>query len=62
MSRTCTHRPSPRPSDHPRQALQAQGMTLAQLAAQRTTEGLRTKHGRPWHKPTVASVLKTHGR
>ena len=44
------------------QALQAQGLTLAQIAAQMTAEGWRTKHGRPWHKSTVAYVLKTHGR
>jgi predicted transcriptional regulator len=44
------------------QALQAQGLTLAQIAAQLTAEGWRTRHGKPWHKSTVAYVLKTHGR
>ena len=44
------------------QALQAQGLSLAQIAAQMTAEGRRTRHGKPWHKSTVAYVLKTHGR
>ena len=44
------------------QALQAQGRSLAQIAAQLTAEGLRTRHGKAWHKSTVAYVLKTHGR
>jgi hypothetical protein len=44
------------------QALQTQGLSLAQIAMRLTAEGLRTKHGRPWHKSTVAYVLKTHGR
>jgi len=44
------------------QALQPQGLSLAQIAAQLTAEGLRTRHGKPWHKSTVAYVLKTHGR
>lgn len=43
-------------------ALQAQGMSLAQIAAQLDAEGLRTRHGKAWHKSTVAYVLKTHGR
>jgi hypothetical protein len=67
-------RPTPRPTVPPptgydadaayvrMQALQAQGRTLAQIAAQLTAEGLRTRHGKPWHKSTVAYVLKTHGR
>src|SRR5262245_13344881 len=42
--------------------LQAEGRTLTQIAAQLTAEGLRTKLGRPWHKSTVAYVLRTHGR
>jgi Arc/MetJ-type ribon-helix-helix transcriptional regulator len=44
------------------QALQGQGMSLAQIAAQLTAEGLRTRHGKAWHKSTVAYILKTHGR
>src|SRR5262252_8407265 len=44
------------------QALQPQGLSLAQIAAQLTAEGLRTRHGKPWHKSTVAYVLKTPGR
>jgi hypothetical protein len=44
------------------QALQTQGLARAQIAAQMTAEGLRTRHGKPWHKSTVAYVLKTHGR
>jgi len=44
------------------QALQATGLSLAQIAARLSTEGLRTRHGKPWHKSTVAYVLKTHGR
>jgi Recombinase len=37
-------------------------LTLAQIAAQLTAEGMRTKQGRPWRKSTAAYVLKTHGR
>jgi hypothetical protein len=44
------------------QALQAQGLTLAQIAAQLTAEGVPTKQGRPWHKSTVNYLLKTRGR
>jgi len=42
------------------QTLHAQGQTLAQIAAQLTAEGIRTRHGQPWHKSTVAYLLKTH--
>ena len=45
-----------------RQALQPQGLSLAQIAAQLTAEGRRTRHGKPWHKSTGAYVLQTHGR
>jgi len=44
------------------QALQAQGRTLAQIAAQLTAEGVPTKQGRGWHKSSVNYILKTHGR
>jgi hypothetical protein len=44
------------------QALQAQGLTLAQIAATLTAEGVPTKQGRPWHKSTVHYLLKTRGR
>jgi hypothetical protein len=65
--------PSPVRSHQPRQAavdaayqrmvaLQTEGLTLAQIAEQLTREGHRTRHGRPWHKSTVAYVLKTYGR
>jgi hypothetical protein len=43
-------------------ALQAEGFTLAQIAAQLTREGHRTRQGRAWHKSTVSYVLRTHGR
>ena len=45
-----------------RQALQPQGLSLAQIAAQLTAEGRRTRYGKPWHKSTGAYVLQTHGR
>jgi hypothetical protein len=65
--------PSPVRSHQPRQAavdaayqrmvaLQAEGWTLAQIAAQLTQEGYRTRQGRPWHKSTVSYVLRTYGR
>ena len=44
------------------QALQAQGLTLAQIADQLTAEGVPTKQGRGWHKSSVNYLLKTHGR
>jgi hypothetical protein len=44
------------------QALRAEGWTLAQIAAQLTREGYRTRQGKPWHKSTVSYVLRTHGR
>jgi Arc/MetJ-type ribon-helix-helix transcriptional regulator len=75
LSASVRHRPTPRPTPQPpataydpdaayarMQALQAQGQSLAQIAAQLTAEGIRTRHGQPWHKSTVAYVLKTHGR
>jgi hypothetical protein len=43
-------------------ALQTEGWTLAQIAAQLTREGHRTRQGRPWHKSTVSYVLRTYGR
>jgi predicted transcriptional regulator len=43
-------------------ALKAQGLSLAQIAAQLTAEGVRTHHGQPWHKSSVAYLLKTYGR
>lgn len=70
-----TSRPTKRPTPQPQittydpdaayarmQALQAQGLSLAQIAAQLDTEGISTRHGQPWHKSTVAYALKTHGR
>ncbi len=44
------------------QALQAQGLSLAQIAAQLTAEGIPTRHGQPWHKGTVGYLLQTHRR
>jgi hypothetical protein len=44
------------------QALQAQGLSLAQVAAQLTAEGIPTRHGKPWHKGTVGYLLQTSGR
>ena len=44
------------------QALQAQGRTLAEIAAQLTAEGVPTKQGRGWHKSSVNYLLKTRGR
>src|SRR5438093_3911417 len=44
------------------QALQAQGRTLAEIAAQLTAEGVPTKQGRRWHKSSVNYLLKTRGR
>lgn len=66
-----TSRPTPPPSTsaydadaafHRMKVLQQQGLTLAQIAERLTAEGLRTRHGKPWHKSSVAYVLKTHGR
>jgi predicted transcriptional regulator len=45
-----------------RELQQTQGLTLAQIAAQLTAEGLRTKQGKPWHKSTVSYILRTRGR
>jgi hypothetical protein len=44
------------------QALQTQGLTLAEIAAQLTAEGVPTKQGRGWHKSSVNYLLKTRGR
>ena len=44
------------------QALQAQGRTLAQIAATLTAEGVPTKQGRGWHKSSVNYLLKKRGR
>jgi hypothetical protein len=44
------------------QILKAEGLTLAQIAAQLTAEGVPTRQGRPWHKSTVNYLLKTRGR
>jgi hypothetical protein len=44
------------------QALQAQGQTLAQIAATLTAEGVPTRQGRGWHKSSVNYLLKTRGR
>jgi hypothetical protein len=43
------------------QALKAQGLSLAQIAATLTAEGIPTRHGQPWHKGTVGYLLQ-HGR
>ncbi len=44
------------------QALQAEGLSLAQIAAQLTAEGIPTRHGQPWHKGTVGYLLQAHRR
>jgi hypothetical protein len=40
------------------QALQAQGYSLTQIAAQLTAEGITTRHGKPWHRGTVGYLLQ----
>ena len=47
---------------HRMQQLQAEGLTLAQIAARLTQDGYLTQHGRPWSKSTVSYILRTHGR
>jgi hypothetical protein len=44
------------------QALQAQGLSLAQITAQLRVEGIPTRYGRPWQKGSVAYLLKTYGQ
>jgi hypothetical protein len=44
------------------QVLQAEGRTLAQIAAQLTAEGIPTRHGQPWHKGTVGYLLQRQRR
>jgi hypothetical protein len=39
-------------------ALQGQGMSLAQIAATLTAEGIPTRHGGRWHKGTVGYMLQ----
>jgi hypothetical protein len=68
-----TARPTLRPSSLPpprtydpemalarMQELKAQGLSLAQIALTLNQEGIPTRHGRPWHKGTVAYVLQMH--
>ena len=43
------------------QALKAEGLSLARIAKQLDEEGIGTHQGRPWHKSTVAYLLKTYG-
>jgi Arc/MetJ-type ribon-helix-helix transcriptional regulator len=69
-----TPRPTPRPTRPPSgaydpdaayarmQTLQAQGLSLAQIAAQLTAEGIPTRRGKPWHKGTVGYLLQQAGR
>jgi len=70
-----TSRLTPRPTPPPQrtdydaaaavarmQALQAEGLSLAQIAAQLTAEGIPTRHGQPWHKGTVGYLLQAHRR
>jgi hypothetical protein len=44
------------------QALKAEGLSLARIATQLDEEGIGTHHGQPWHKSTVAYLLKTYRR
>jgi hypothetical protein len=68
-----TERPTLRPSSLPpprtydpemalarMQELKAQGLSLAQIALTLNQEGIPTRHGRPWHKGTVAYLLQMH--
>ena len=63
-------RPTPPPRASPdvdaayqrMRVLQGEGYSLTAIATQLDREGFRTKQGRPWHKSTVAYILKTHGR
>ena len=43
------------------QALQVQGLTQRQIAAQLTAEGMPTKQGGPWGQSSVRYLLQTHG-
>ena len=61
--------PSPPPGAYDRdatyariQALQAQGLTQRQIAAQLTAEGMPTKQGGPWGQSSVRYLLQTYGR
>lgn len=40
------------------QALRQEGLSLAQIAAALNTEGIATRHGKPWHKGTVGYLLQ----
>jgi hypothetical protein len=69
-----TARPTLRPSSLPpprtydpemaltrMQELKAQGLSLAQIALTLNQEGIPTRHGRPWHKGTVAYLRRCIG-
>jgi hypothetical protein len=43
------------------QALRRQGLSLAQIAAQLTAEGIPTRYGLPWQHSSVRHLLKTYG-
>jgi hypothetical protein len=60
---------TPRPGSYDRdstyariQALQAQGLTQRQIAAQLTADGIPTKQGGPWGQSSVRYLLSTYGR
>jgi len=42
--------------------LKSQGLSLSQIAATLNTEGVPTRHGRPWHKGTVGYLLQRAGQ
>jgi hypothetical protein len=43
------------------QTLRRQGLSLAQIAAQLTAEGVPTRYGLPWQHSSVRHLLKTYG-
>jgi hypothetical protein len=44
------------------EALQAQGQSFRQIAAQLTAEGIPTHRGGPWGQSSVRYLLKTYGQ
>jgi hypothetical protein len=44
------------------QTLRHQGLSLAQIAAQLTAEGVPTRYGLPWQHSSVRHLLKTYGK
>jgi hypothetical protein len=44
------------------QTLRRQGLSLTQIAAQLTAEGVPTRYGLPWQHSSVRHLLKTYGK